>query len=62
VGVPEINMFGKQGAGYNRAYGGSEEDVFGKQDGAVTKGSRRWPQELQPCGLVEENGENPPAR
>ena len=55
-------MFGKQGAGYNRAYGGSEEDVFGKQDGAVTKGSRRWPQELQPCGLVEENGENPPAR
>ena len=30
------NMFEKQeGAGYNRAYGWSEEDVVGKQDGSV---------------------------
>jgi len=37
-----------------------EEDVVGKQDGAVRIGSRRWPQECQLCGLVEENGGNPP--
>ena len=59
VGVPE-EVFGKQdGAGNNRAYGVSEDDVVGKRDGSVTKG-RRWQQECQPCGLVEDKGRTPP--
>jgi hypothetical protein len=34
-------VVGKEvGAGCNRAYGGAEEDVVGKQDGAVRIGSR----------------------
>jgi hypothetical protein len=34
--VPEDDMFEKKdAAGYNRAYGWSEEDVVGKQDGSV---------------------------
>jgi len=42
-------VLGKQdGAGYYRAYGGSEDDVVGNQDGAVRIRSRRWPQECQP--------------
>jgi len=36
------------GAGCYRAYGSSEEDVFGKEDGAVRIRSRTWPQECQP--------------
>jgi len=37
-------VVGKQdGAGFNRAYEGSDEDVVGKQNGAVI-GSRKWPQ------------------
>ena len=31
----------KNGAGFNRSYGGSEEDVVGKQNGAVRIRSRR---------------------
>jgi len=60
VGMPDEIVVGKQdGAGSIREYGGSEEDVVGKEDGAVI-GSRMWPQECQPCGLVEENGGTPP--
>ena len=41
MGVPEEEIAGKlDGAGCNRSYGGSEEDVIGKQDGAVRIGSR----------------------
>jgi len=59
VGVPEV--VGKQdGAGNNRAYGVSEDEVDGKRDGSVTIGRRRWPQECQPCGLVEDKGRTPP--
>ena len=35
----------KDGADCNRADGGSEEDVIGKEEGAVRKRSIRWPQE-----------------
>jgi hypothetical protein len=48
----------QDGTGCNRAYGGSEEDVVGKQDGAL-KIDRRCPQQFQPSGLVEENGGTP---
>ena len=52
MGVPEEEVDEKQdGAGCNRAYGGSEEDVLGKQDSALRIG-RRWPQQFQPSGLV----------
>ena len=34
--------------------------MVGKKYGVVIKCSRRWPQECQLCGLVEENGGNPP--
>ena len=51
----------QDGTGCNRAYGGSEEDVVGKQDGAL-KIDRRCPQQFQPSGLVEENGGTPPVR
>ena len=54
-------MVGKQnGACRNQDGGVPEEDVVGKQDGAVKIGSRRWPQECQLCGLVQENGGIPP--
>jgi len=57
--ILDLGMFGvgKQvGAGCNRAYVGSQENDVGKQDGGVRKGSRMWPQDCQPCGLVEGNG------
>ena len=50
----------QNGAGCNRSYGGTEEDVVQKQDGEVNIGIRRWPQEGQPCGLLEENSGKPP--
>ena len=34
--------------------------MVGKKYGAVIICSRRWLQECQLCGLVEENGGNPP--
>jgi len=61
VGVPEENVVGKQnGACRNPDGGVPEKDVVGEQDGAVRIGSRRWPQDCKLCGLVEENGGNPP--
>jgi len=61
VGVSEEGVVGKQnGACCNPDGGVPEEDVVGIQDGAVRIGSRRWPQECQLCGLVEENGGIPP--
>ena len=46
VEVPVEVVFRKEDcAGCCRAYVGSEEDVVGKQDGAVRIGSRMWPQE-----------------
>ena len=54
-------MVGKQnGTCCNPDGGVSEEDVVGKQDGAVRIGSRMWLQECELCGLVEEKGGNPP--
>jgi hypothetical protein len=54
-------VVGKQnGTCCNPDGGVPEEDVVGKQDGAVKIGSRMWPQECQLCGLVEENGGIPP--
>ena len=59
--MPEEEGVRKQdGANCNRADGGSQEDVIGKEDGAVRKSSIRWPQECQPCGLLEDNGVTPP--
>ena len=61
MGVSEEDVVGKQnGACCNPDGGVPEEDVVGKQDGAVRIGSRRWPQECQLWGLVEENVEIPP--
>jgi len=54
-------VVGKQnGTCCNPDGGVLEEDVVGKQHGAVMIGSRMWPQECQLCRLVEENGGNPP--
>jgi hypothetical protein len=50
----------EDGAGCYRAYGGSEEDVVGKKEGAVRIRSRKWPQECEPRGLLEEDGGPPP--
>jgi len=61
VVVPDEDVVGKKYvACCNRDVGVPEVDVFGKQDGAVRIGSRRWPQDCQTCGLVEENGGTPP--
>ena len=54
-------MDGKQnGTCCNPDGGVPEDDVVGKQAGAVKIGSRRWPQECQLCRLVQENGGIPP--
>jgi len=37
-----------------------EEEVVGKQDGTLRLGCRRWPQDGEQCGLVEQNGGNTP--
>ena len=59
--MSEEDVIGKQnGACRNPDRGVPEEDVVGKQVGAVKIGSRRWPQECQLCGLVQENGGIPP--
>ena len=61
MGVSEEDVVGKQNvACCNPDRGVPEEDVVGKQDGALKIGSRRWPQEGQLCGLVQENGGIPP--
>ena len=61
VGVPEEDVDGNQnGACCNPDAGVPEENVVRKKDCAVMIGSRRWPQECQLCGMVEENGGNPP--
>ena len=61
MGVSEEDVVGKQNVACSNPDGGvPEEDVVGKQDVAVRIGSRRWPQECQLCGFVEENGGNPP--
>ena len=61
MGESEEDVVGKQnGACRNQDGGVPEEDVVEKQDGAVKIGSRRWPQECQLCGLVQENGGIPP--
>jgi len=49
----------QNGACCNPDGGEPEEDVVGKQDGAVSIGSRRCRRSAN-CGLVEENGGNPP--
>ena len=61
MGVSEEDVVEKQnGARRNPDGGVPEEDVVGKQDGAGKIGRRRWPQECQLCGLVQENGGIPP--
>ena len=60
VGVLKEDADGKQnGASCNPDGGVPEDNVVRKKDCAVMISIRRWPQECQLCGLVEENGGNP---
>ena len=60
VGVPEEEVVGKQEGARSTEPTEGLRKTWVEKNGAVRIGSRRWPQECQPCGLVDENGRNTP--